>query len=111
SMPGDIALVFRCRVHRPADKPWAVAFFEDSRDLAVGHHATARDSHDDAIDLLEYLIEIGIAGRLGDWATRRGSDRANRIAPSPPRSVSASLFRDGFTHVDSALRRRRAGNK
>src|SRR6185503_20544178 len=91
-MPGDIALVFRCRVHRPADKPWAVAFFKDSRDMPVGHHSAARDAHNKPIYLLEYLIETGLAGRRGDGATGRGGERANRIAPSPRRPVSASLF-------------------
>src|SRR6185503_6535173 len=110
-MPRDIARVFRCRVHRPADKPRTVALFENSRDLAVGHHPAARDSHHEAIDLLEYLIETGLASRRGDGATRRGGDRANRIAPSPRRPVSPSLFLYGFIHVNSALRHRRADSK
>jgi hypothetical protein len=64
-VPRDVALVLWRRVHGPAYEPRAVAVFQQSRNLPVGHNAAARDATNHTIYLLEDLIVFFGARRAG----------------------------------------------
>ena len=61
SMPGNISIVARHGVHGPSDQPGAITVLQQSRNLAVGHYAAARNFKDEPIDLFKYPLEAGLA--------------------------------------------------
>jgi hypothetical protein len=61
SVPRYVAPVLWRRVHGPAYEPWAVAVFQQSRDLPVCHNAAARDATNHTIYLFKDLsVFIGL---------------------------------------------------
>jgi len=73
AMPRYRAGVLRCDVHGPTHEPWAVALLEQTRDLAVSHHPTARDAQYKFVYPLEDTSELvsppSVATRLANPVT------------------------------------------
>lgn len=64
SMPGNVALIVRRCVHRPAYESGAVTFLEQARDLAISHNPSGWDAQHEPINLFEHLVESSCGATL-----------------------------------------------
>src|SRR5207302_1725561 len=110
AMPGNVALVTRGRVHRPAGQSRAVTVVHQAGDLPVSHHPPARNSQNDAIDLFKRLLELlGARTRaVGDAATGRGGEAASGFLrfffsahplSHTPRGLAQAIERHAYRRV------------